>query len=102
MVVLVLMRCDWYFVVFWYGYVLFAVGLMCFGAIGMFSGLMLSLVLLGVVVVYVSSGGLVDGCRLCLCIRAWLCDLWLVVCGYCWLGLVSVRLAICWFCCGFW
>lgn len=62
MIVLVLMRCDWYFVVFWYGYVLFAVGLMCFGAIGMFSGLMLSLVLLGVVVVYVSSGGLVDGC----------------------------------------
>lgn len=61
MVVLVLMRCAWYFVVFWYGYVLFAVGLMRFGAIGMFSGLMLSLVLLGVVV-YVSSGGLVDEC----------------------------------------
>lgn len=35
---------------------------MCFGAIGMFSGLMLSLVLLGVVVVYGSSGGLVDEC----------------------------------------
>lgn len=101
MVVLVLLRCDWYFVVVWYGYVLFAVGLMCFGAIGMFSGLMLSLVLLGLLFTFLLVDWLTS-VRLCLCIRAWLCDLWLVVCGYCWLGLVSVRLTICWFCCDFW